>query len=207
MPSMGNTALTPKSGGLVDALFPSTRQRVLGLLFGQPSRSFYATELIGLAGSGSGAVQRELANLTKSGLITVRAIGNQRHYQANPTSPIFEELRSIAQKTVGMAEPLRESLASLAPQIDAAFVYGSIAKRTDTATSDIDLLVLSDEVTYGDMFGALEAASRGLGRTVNPTVLTRSEFVRRVKAEESFLMRVLNQPKVWIIGGESDLAV
>lgn len=207
MPNMGTTTSTPKRGGLADALFSSTRQRVLGLLFGQPSRSFYATELIALAGSGSGAVQRELAKLTQSGLVTVRAVGNQKHYQANPKSPIFEELRGIAQKTVGLAEPLREALDSLTPQIRAAFVYGSVAKRTDTAGSDIDLLVLSDDITYGDTFGALEAASNGLGRMVNPTILTCEEFVKRVKAADSFLTRVLAQPKIWLIGGENDLAI
>lgn len=208
MPNMGTKRPSRlKSSGLADALFSGTKQRVLGLLFGQPSRSFYATELIGLAGSGSGAVQRELANLAQSGLVTVRAVGNQKHYRANTDSPIFAELCGIAQKTVGLAEPLREALAPLAQQIIAAFVYGSVAKKTDTAGSDIDLMLLSDELSYGDTFTALEAASGTLGRTVNPTILTRRQFAKRVKAQESFLTRVLEQPKVWIIGGESDLAV
>jgi predicted nucleotidyltransferase len=208
MPNMGiKHPAAPKRTGLADALFSGTRQRLLGLLFGQPSRSFYATELIGLAGIGSGAVQRELANLAQSGLVTVRAIGNQKHYQANPDSPIFEELRGIAEKTVGLAEPLREALAPLAAQIHAAFVYGSIAKRTDTSASDIDLMLLSDPVTYADAFAALEAASGRLGRKVNPTILTSKEFYKRVKDKEAFLTKMLAQPKVWIIGGESDLAV
>jgi predicted nucleotidyltransferase len=208
MPNMGTKhSDPPPRTGLADALFSGTKQRVLGLLFGQPSRSFYATELIGLAGSGSGAVQRELATLAQSGLVTVRAIGNQKHYQANAESPIFAELCGIAQKTVGLAEPLREALAPLEQLIIAAFVYGSVAKQTDTASSDIDLMLLSDKVSYGDTFTALEAASSKLGRTVNPTILTRKEFTKRMKAQESFLTRVIKQPKVWIIGGESDLAV
>lgn len=193
--------------GLANALFSGTKQRVLGLLFGQPSRSFYATELIGLAGSGSGAVQRVLATLAQSGLVTVRALGNQKHYQANADSPVFAELCGIAQKTVGLAEPLREALVPLARQIIAAFVYGSVAKKTDAASSDIDLMLLSDDVSYGDTFTALDAASSTLGRTVNPTILTRKEFARRMTAQESFLTRVLAQPKIWIIGGESDLAL
>jgi predicted nucleotidyltransferase len=208
MPNMGmKFPAHPKRAGLADALFSSTKQRVLGLLFGQPSRSFYATELIGLAAGGSGAVQRELANLAQSSLVTVRAVGNQKHYQANAESPIFAELCGIAQKTIGLAEPLREALAPLAPRIIAAFVYGSVAKKTDTASSDIDLLLLSNEVSYGDIFAALEAVSSKLGRSVSPTILTRKEFAKRVKARESFLTRVLQQPKVWVIGGESGLAV
>ena len=208
MPNMGMKLSAPsRRTGLADALFSGTKQRVLGLLFGQPSRSFYATELIGLAASGSGAVQRELANLAASGLVTVKAVGNQKHYQANAESPIFAELCGIAQKTVGLGEPLREALAPLAQRIIAAFVYGSVAKKTDTANSDIDLMLLSDDVSYGEAFAALEAASGQLGRAVNPTIFTRQEFAKRVKAEESFLTRVLAQPKVWIVGGENDVTV
>ena len=180
---------------------------MLGLLFGQPARSFYANEIIGLVGSGSGAVQRELASLTHSGLVTVKAVGNQKHYQANADSPIFEELRGIAQKTIGLADPLREALAPLADQIRAAFVYGSVAKKTDTASSDIDLMLLSDTLSYGDVFLALEAASGMLGRTVNPTILASKEFDARLAAQDSFLSRVLEQPKIWIIGGEGEFAV
>lgn len=208
MPIMGmKNLVSAQHGGLADALFSGTKQRVLGLVFGQPSRSFYATELIGLAGSGSGSVQRELAKLAQSGLVTVRSVGNQKHYQANTQSPIFTELCGIAQKTVGLAEPLRDALAPVVQQIIAAFVYGSIAKKSDTASSDIDLMLVSDDLSYADVFATLEVASSKLGRTVNPTILTRKEFTRRVKAQESFLSRVLEQPKVWIVGGESDLAV
>lgn len=191
----------------LDALFAGTKQRVLALLFGQPSRSFYATELIGLAESGSGAVQRELAKLAESGLVSVKALGNQKHFQANADSPIFAELCAIFQKTVGLADPLREALAPLAKEIAAAFVYGSVAKKQDTASSDIDLMLLSDQVGYAEVYMALEGASRILGRTVNPTILTRKDFKKRVAAQESFLSRVLEQPKIWVIGGEHELAV
>lgn len=201
MPNMGWTS-SSASGGLASALFSGTKQRVLGLLFGQPSRSFYASELIQLVGSGSGAVQRELANLVQSGLVTVRPIGNQKHFQANPASPIFAELCGIVQKTTGLADPLRDALQPLAGRIDAAFVYGSVAKQADTAASDIDLMILSDDLTYGDVFGALEAASVTLGRPVNPTLLNRAELAKRLANQESFMTRVLQQPKVWIIGGE-----
>ena len=204
---MGTTRPDLPRRSLADALFSGTKQRVLGLLFGQPSRSFYATELIGLAASGSGAVQRELASLAQSGLVKVTSVGNQKHYQANADSPLFNELCGIVQKTVGLAEPLREALTPLAPQIITAFVYGSIAKRTDTANSDVDLMLLSDKLSYGDTFAALEGVSARLGRTVNPTILTRVEFAKRQSAQDSFLTRVLAQPKIWVIGGDSDLAL
>jgi predicted nucleotidyltransferase len=180
---------------------------VLGLLFGQPERSFYATELIGLAGIGSGAVQRELARLVQSGLVTVRSVGNQRHYQANPEAPLFAELCGIILKTVGLAEPLRAALESLSGQIQAAFVYGSVAKRQDTAASDIDLMVISDSLSYGDTFAALEAARARLGRPVNPTILSRRDLAKRVAEDSTFVTRVLSQPKIWLIGGTDVLGI
>lgn len=192
--------------GLADALFTGTQQRVLALLFGQADRSFYANEIIALTQGGSGAVQRELARLVHSGLVTVRQSGNQKHYQANPASPIFEELAAITRKTMGLAEPLRQALQPLAEHIEAAFVYGSVARREDTSASDIDLMLISDELGYADVFGALEAASLQLGRTVNPTIYAQKEWAKRVAGGGAFVKRVLKQPRIWLLGDERALA-
>ena len=210
MPKMGIKEMSKAPASrtsLAGALFSSTQQRVLGLLFGQPDRSFYATELINLAGVGSGAVQRELARLAQSGLVTVKPVGNQKHYQANPASPIYAELCGVVRKTVGLAEPLREALAVLAPQIKAAFVYGSIAKKEDTANSDIDLMLVSDTLTFGDTILALQTATEQLGREVNPNIFTRQDFAKRLKEGGSFVSRVMDQPKIWLIGGPDDLTL
>lgn len=210
MPKMGTQptrTAEAHSTSLAGALFSGTQQRVLGLLFGQPDRSFYATELINLAGVGSGAVQRELARLAQSGLVTVKPVGNQKHYQANPGSPIYEELCGMVRKTVGMAEPLRAALAPLAAQIKVAFVYGSIAKKEDTARSDIDLMLVSDTLTYGDTILALQDLSAQLGREVNPNIFTPQDFAKRLQEGGSFVSRVMAQPKVWLIGGPDDLAL
>ena len=191
--------------GIADALFTKVQQRVLSLLFGNPERSFYANELIALAGSGSGAVQRELAQLEAAALVTVKRVGNQKHYQANPTSPVFTDLRGLILKTSGLVDVLRVSLAPLASQIEAAFVFGSVAKNKDTAKSDIDLLVVTQHLTYRELFSALEPATSRLGRVVNPTVYSRNEFEKRVREGNAFVKRVIAQPRVWIIGGDSDL--
>lgn len=190
---------------LADALFTKTQQRVLGAFFGQPERSFYASELIRDTGTGSGAAQRELARLEHSGLIVARRIGRQKHYEANLASPLYSELRSIILKTVGLAEPLRDALKPFSSVIRAAFVYGSVPKATDQSASDIDLLIISDSLTYGEVFGALERVTRTVGRKVNPTVYTAAEFSKRARAENVFVTRVLEQPKLWVIGSEHDL--
>lgn len=207
MPNMGmkeKTAASASHTGLSDALFSNTQQRVLAFLFGQPERSFFATELIGLTGGGSGAVQRELKRLEESGLVTVTPLGNRKNYQANPQSPIFAELCGIVQKTVGLAEPLRAVLAPFAKKITAAFVYGSVAKRSDTAHSDIDLMVVSDTLEYADLYAALEHAATALGRTINPTIYTPAELAKRIKQKNAFVERVLAQPKIWLLGNEDE---
>jgi predicted nucleotidyltransferase len=209
VPILGAKAISSglRRESLADALFTKTQQRVLGVLFGQPERSFYASELIRNAGTGSGAAQRELAKLEESGLVVARRIGNQKHYQANAVSPLFSELRSIMLKTVGLAEPLRQALKPLSSAIRAAFVYGSVAKATDQSGSDIDVIIISDSLTYGEVFGAVEQVTRTVGRRVNPTVYTAAEFSKRAQTENAFVTRVLEQPKLWVIGSDNDLPV
>jgi predicted nucleotidyltransferase len=198
-------AAAKPASGIADALFSKVQQRVLGVVFGNPSRSFYATEIIRLARSGSGAVQRELARLQASGLVTVTQVGRQKHYQANPASPLFVELRAVSLKTFALADVLRAALAPLAGEIRAAFVYGSIAKGTDTAVSDIDILVISDTLAYGDLFGALEDASRQLGRNVAPTVYSSKDLRERIRKGNAFVARILSQPRMWLLGDENVL--
>ena len=130
------------------------------MLFGQPERSFFATEIIARLGAGSGAVQRELSKLADCGLLTVSMVGNQKHYQANPESPIYAELCTLIRKTVGLAEPLRQALEPALPEIELALVYGSVAKGSATASSDIDLLLVSDTLTLEEVFRRLAGANR-----------------------------------------------
>ena len=190
--------------GLGDALFAGVQQRVLGALFGNPERSFYGNELLRLTGSGKGALQRELDRLVKAGLVTVRSVGNQKHYQANPEAPIFEELRGIAIKTFGIGDVLRGALLPLAKKIRTAFIYGSVARRADTTRSDIDLLVVSDSLGYQDLIKALQTAERGLGRKISPTLYSAVELAKKRSGRNAFVLRVLEQPKIFLIGSDRD---
>jgi len=204
-PNMGMTINPTESTSLADALFPKVRQRILTVLFGAPDRSFYANELIALAASGTGAVQRELASLSESGLLTVNKQGNQKHYQANANAPVFAELRSLVLKTMGLADVLRQALSPLAAQIDFAFVYGSVARQQDTAQSDVDVMIVSASLGYGEVFGALEQAAVSLGRKVNPTIYTPLEWSKRLAQDSAFVTRVVQQPKIWLIGTEEQI--
>jgi predicted nucleotidyltransferase len=196
----------PDMGTYADALFTKTQQRVLAVLFGQPHRSFYANEIIGLAASGSGAVQRELARLEAAKLVTVQRIGNQKHYQANPVCPIFDELRRIVLKTFGVADVLRAVLQPLWTHIDVAFVYGSLARGTEHGASDIDLMIIGTLASHAQVLETLAPVQSQLGRVVNPTLYSPVEFVERIRDGKSFVMRVLEHPKIFVKGSEDDLA-
>lgn len=205
-PRVSEAAALYASANLSDALFTATQQRVLGCLFSQPGRSFSISELIQTTGAGSGAVQRELARLSGSGLLIVEQLGKQKLYRANPASPIHDEIVAIVRKTFGLAIPLRDALMPLADRLHAAFVFGSVAKGSDTASSDIDLMLVSDALTYADAMAALHPLMERLGREINPTLYTRAELRKRIAEGNSFVTRVLAQPRLWLIGNDDALA-
>lgn len=187
---------------IAESLFSGVQQRLLALFFGQPDRSFYNNELLRLTGTGKGALQRELERLVSAGVVTATRIGNQAHYQANRAAPIFEEIRGIVIKTFGLADVLRAALADLAERIELAFIFGSVAKGTDTAASDIDVMVVAEDLAYADLFERLGPAEAALGRKVNPTLYTPEEVARRQREDNHFITRVLEQPKIFLIGGD-----
>ncbi len=192
------------STGLADALFTTTQQRLLALLFGQPGRSFFASELIRLTGSGSGAVQRELKRFASSGLVSVTSIGRQKHYRANPDCPVFGEVSGIVRKTLVLAEPIRRALEVLAGRVELALVYGSVVQGTDTAGSDVDLLVVADGVMLEELYDALSPVETRLARRISPTLYTSREFEERRAAGNPFLTNVLAGEHVILLGSEDD---
>jgi predicted nucleotidyltransferase len=202
IPEMGTQSRRP---GLAEALFTPVQQRVLALLFGQPDRRFQSAEIIRLARGGTGAVHRQLARLEQVGLVEVTRSGNQKHYQAKRNSPIFAELHGLVVKTVGLVEPLRTSLTPRASEIRAAFVYGSAATGRDRATSDIDVMVVSDTLTYADVYDALRVAEQVLARPVNPTVVTSDEWQKKRGRSGSFVARLAAGPKLFVLGDDDDL--
>ncbi len=187
---------------MADALFPETRQRVLMLFFGQPERAFTTKEVIELVGSGTGAVQRELERLVASGLVSCIANGRTKLYQAERASPIFEELTSIVEKTVGIPELIASALTKLRGKIQFAVLFGSVAKATDTARSDVDVLIVADDLALEDAFEALQPAEARLGRRVSPTMYTSEEFLHRRRTNNPFLTKVLAGQHVVLIGSE-----
>ncbi len=181
------------------ALFSDVQGRVLALLFGQPARRFQGAELLRLVGSGTGATHRVLHQLVDAELVTVVPVGNQRHYQANAQSPVFEDLCRLVLKTVAVAEPLQKALAPLASRIAEAFVFGSVAAGVERASSDLDLFIVSDDVEYAELFDRLASAERELGRRIEPTLLTTQAFARRLRASDGFAKRVASGDRIPII--------
>jgi len=183
-----------------DDLFTKTQQRVLSLLYGRPEQTFYLNQIVRLAAVGKGSVSRELEKLCAAGLLTVSRQGNQNHYQANANNPIFNELKAITQKTFGVVDIIKEVLVSLLPKLSRAFIYGSVAQGTKHAGSDIDLMLVGDDMSYSEVMELLAPAEKQLGRTINPTLYTVAEFTDRKTNHQPFIQRVMEQPKLWLVG-------
>jgi predicted nucleotidyltransferase len=187
-----------------DALFTKTQQNVLGLLFGKPDKRFYTNEIMRWAAMGRGTVSRELDRLVRAGLLSITKQGNQNYYQANANNPVYEELVGIVKKTFGVADHIKDTLIPLDENIELAFIYGSIAKGTETNTSDIDLMLVGKDLSYGNVVEVLLPLEESLQRTINPTIYDIKDFVARLKEDDSFVTRVTEQPKIIIKGSEND---
>ncbi|WP_246662881.1 nucleotidyltransferase domain-containing protein [Pseudolabrys sp. FHR47] len=203
--------IIPKMGtmisavGLSDALFSKVQQRVLALIFGHPGRSFYTSEIVRTVRSGVGAVERELARLRMSGLVTTERIGNQVHYRANVLAPVYEDLRGLVEKTAGLTDVIRRALEPFSQTVAAAFVFGSVAKGADTATSDVDLLVIGDNLDYAALYSALQAAEGKVARKINPLFVTQDDWRRKSAVSESVFAKIGRSPKVFLVGSEKVL--
>jgi len=194
-----------KKPSLANVLFSQTQQRVLGLLYGQPDRDFYTNEIIRLSESGTGAIQRELSKLTATGFISVSEQGNQKRYQANREMPFFSELRSIILKTFGLADIIKKELIPISKGISIAFIYGSVAKQEDSAKSDIDLILITDTLSYSDFFKKSSKLEHQLNRKINPTFYTNDEWVKKQNGGNHFVLRITKQPKIFLIGTQDEL--
>jgi len=189
---------------LGNALFTTTQQKVLGLLYTQFDRSFYTNEILRLTGMGVATIKRELDRMVAAGILSMTKIGNQHHYQANPECPVYHELLGIVKKTFGVADEIEESLKIFDNNIELAFIYGSIAKGEETISSDIDLMLVGSDLHYGDIMEVLIPLEESLQRTINPTIYNAKEFRTKLKEGNSFITRVMEQPKIIIKGVIND---
>jgi len=193
------------STSLGNVLFTKTQQKVLGLLYTRPDKSFYLNEIVRLSKMGKGTIKRELERMEASGLLSVERIGNQNHFSVNKDCPIYPELLGIVRKTFGVADVIYAALKPFDEQIKMAFIYGSIAKAEDTAKSDIDLLVVAEDLAYSDLIESLFDAENSLGRPINPTIYGIDEIRKKINQDNAFVTRVMDQPKIWIKGDENDI--
>ena len=185
---------------IASAFLTDRQARLFAWLFGQPARSFHLSELRRLTGLGSASVQSELNRLTDAGLLVSERVGNLRCFQANADSPIFSELVSLTHKTLGLVPALSEALAPLAPRLQAAWVFGSVAAQTDTAHSDVDVMLVGNDLTLGEVLEPLTPLEQQWGRKINPTLYSPQEFSKRRAEPDSFVNRVLSRPTLALIG-------
>jgi predicted nucleotidyltransferase len=184
---------------LGDFIFGQTRGRILSLLFGHASQSYYLRQIAREIGVSAGAVQRELESLSKFALVERTDSGHQVYFRANRAHPIFAELNALVSKTVGVFYQLRSALTPLANRISLAFVYGSMARQDENAGSDVDLMVVGD-VTFDEILPLLAPVERAIGRSINPTLYSMKEFKLRQQSGNHFLTSVLRGATVPLIG-------
>jgi predicted nucleotidyltransferase len=189
----------------LDALFPRIRQALLAATLLQPERWWYLSDLAKHLGVRPSSLQRELAALVDAGILNRRQDGNRVYFQPNPDCPFLPELQGLLVKTAGVVDVLREALKSFTKRIDSAFVYGSMARATEIASSDVDLMIIG-QVGLADLTPELRRAEERLGRPVNPTLYTREEFATKLQAGHHFLKAVLDGEKLSILGDTHDLA-
>ncbi len=181
-------------------LFPAAyRRQVLALLLLHPERKLHVREISRLTGTTAGTMNKELTRLHEAGLLDREQVGNQLHYWANRSHQIYSELAGILRKTVGVADVIIEALSPLAGSIEFAFIYGSVARGTETAGSDVDLLIVGD-ADFGVVVDALHGLQKKLGREVNPKVFSRREWKTRIKATDAFVAEILKGPKIMLVG-------
>lgn len=185
---------------LASAIFSPSQIRLFRWLFGQPERSFHLSELRRLTGLGSASLQRELRRLSASGLASSERVGSLRRFRANPGSPVFQELVALTRKTLGAEPTLRLALGALAPRLRAAWIFGSVAKSSDNAGSDVDVMIVADDLPLAEILDTLIPLEAELGRRINPTCYTAAEFARRLSEPDSFVSRVLAQPVIHLLG-------
>ena len=189
---------------LANALFTTTQQKVLGLLYAQADKSFYTKEILRLTGMGVATIKRELDRMLAAGILSMTRIGNQHHYQANSECPIYSELLGIVKKTFGISDVLREALSPLVDDIDWAFVFGSVANDKETFASDIDLMVIGD-VSFADVVNVLYSVQEQLGREINPKIYRKEEWIQMRKSNDAFIKDVLAKPQMDVIGNDYGL--
>jgi predicted nucleotidyltransferase len=191
---------------IATTLFGQTRRNVLGLLFGRPDQDFYLREVVRHTGAGMGAVQREVAALTEAGLITRTPRGKHVYFQANRQSPVFDELRSLIDKTAGVADVVRATLQEVMDdgRIELAFIYGSVATGKQGPESDVDLMIVGG-ARLSELVPAIRVAEDRLGREINPTVFRLSEIQERLRAHDHFISRTFSGPKIMLIGSDDDI--
>ena len=189
---------------LASTLLPGYRRRVLGLLLLRPEEALHGREIARRTGLPAGTLTRELKRLADVGLLKRERRGNQQVYCANTSCPVFNEVAGILRKTSGLADVLIEALAPAAHQLHVAFVFGSMAQGHESSASDVDVMLIGD-IGFAAAVNLLYPVQATLGREVNPKVFTAVEFSKKATIEP-FLCDVLAKPKIFLIGGDHDLA-
>lgn len=179
------------------------RREILRLFFTNTDQEYYLRQLERLLGLSVANIRRELLKLNKAGLFKMRAVGNLTFYSLNKDYPLYNELKSIVFKTVGVEGSLREIIKAI-KGIEGAVIYGSFASGEETGKSDIDLLIIG-EPDEESLMAELDKLEKQLSREINYIIYSRKEFNNRKLKKDSFLRNILTRPKIVLKGSVNEL--
>jgi len=182
-------------------LTSKARAAIFTILFGIDHRELHLREIQRRSGLAVETIRKETHNLEDLGLIVKHRDGNRTYFTANTKHPLYHEIHQMVIKTSGLTMVLQQAL-NLA-NIKIVFVFGSIAQGNETDESDIDLFVIGN-VGLRALSNVLKEPANILGREINPHVMTLNEFITRKQKGEHFVTRIINSPKLMIIGSENE---
>ena len=179
------------------------RQDLLALFFTNPSQKYYLRELQRMLGYSAGNIRRELLRFQSDNLFSTQKTANLLYYSVNTEHPLFEELKSIIAKTVGVEGSLRKSLSAI-KRIKISFIYGSFASKSQKAASDIDIMIIGDP-EISDLNEEIARLEKKLKREINITLYSLEEYKAKKKSKSGFILDLLKNPKIILTGKEDDL--
>jgi predicted nucleotidyltransferase len=183
---------------MLEALISSkTRVKLLTLFLLNPGSEFYIREIVRTTGENINAVRRELSNLESFGLLVGQKKGNQQYYTVNTGHFIFAELQKIVLKTEGISGILKRALAG--EEITCMFIYGSFARGTARAKSDIDLFIVGT-IDEDRLIPIIHSCEQETGREINYTLMTLAEFTKKKDQDDPFVKNVMKEEKIVISG-------
>lgn len=180
-----------------------TRKALFRLFFTNPESEYYLRELERILDIPVSMIRKELLRLEEAGIFVSSRKGNLAYFFLNKSYPLFEEMKSMVFKTIGI-KGLLKSIFEKIKGVEVAFIYGSFAKNEENAKSDIDLFVIG-KVNEDKLVTEIGKLEKVLKREINYSLFSKTDFIKKRREKDSFILDLLESPKLFLVGDKNDL--